>query len=92
MSECEQIVNDSPRTISKEQKQAPIKFVKSGAPSRRGTVRKTTRKGLLQRAHDWRFDFEMPEWDVHEAYMFSHDVAVTGHRPDGFLISRQMKI
>ena len=24
--------------------------------------------------------------------MFPHDVAVTGHRPDGFLISRQMKI
>ena len=24
--------------------------------------------------------------------MFPHDVAVTGHRPDGFLISRQTKI
>ena len=92
MSECVQIINDSPRTTSKEQKQAPSKFVKSGASSRRGTVRKNTRTGLLQHARDWRFDFEMPEWDVHGVYMFPHDVAVTGHRPDGFLISRQMKI
>ena len=92
MSECVQIINDSPRTTSKVQKQAPIKFIKSGASSRRGTVRKSTRTGLLQRARDWRFDFEMPEWDVHGVYMFPHDVAVTGHRPDGCLISRQMKI
>ena len=47
MSECVQIINDSPRTTSKEQKQAPIKFIKSGASSRRGTVRKSTRTGLL---------------------------------------------
>ena len=52
MSECVQIINDSPRTTSKVQKQAPIKFIKSGASSRRGTVRKNTRKGFLQSARD----------------------------------------
>ena len=67
-----------------------ISFVQAG--SKKSTTRKSqSRFGLLHRARDWIFDFDLPEWGDRGSYVFPHDIATTALNPDGFLISRQTK-
>ena len=67
-----------------------IRFVRAGDPKPATPNGPPSISGLLSRARDWLFDFDLPEY-TSPSYAIPHCVAITAARPDGFIISHDIK-